>query len=694
MLTCKIVRKNRALLIDVNGREIFPFLYVTYNPAGGLYGPFGAAGVKVVSTAVYLGDRGINNLSGIRPFRPAAWLGPDQFDFSAVEEDFRRIIEAIPDALILPRIYFDVPTWWDRLHPDQTSRDFAGTPIRQSFASRIWLEDCRGALEAFYCWLSANSWEDRLIGCQVAAGSTEEWFHHQAYAGQLLDYSEINRQGFAAWLSRRYGQDICRLNASWHKTPSLSGFADVVLPTPAERLQALDGDSRDPMREMAVLDFYRYHSAVIAGAIRELCGMVKSVSRGRHLAGAFYGYALEIMSPDMGAHALAGLLDDPQVDFLASPSSYMKSRAVGIDWPFMGPVETVMRHDKLWFVEADVRTCLTRFMKETMPFAATDNPVYENAVWQGPATLPQSLGVMAKVFARCLTGNTALWWFDMWGGWYDDPAIMELVGQSGRLYAEVMSRGGCQPAAEIAVVVSEEAYARFRRGCPVMHRAVYEQRYELGFLGAPYHTYLLEDLANVPVDPYKLVFFLNTTHLTADQLELIRQRFYNSRRTIVWCGLDQAPELPGPTGFAGSRRAADADAGDTAQSAGPAVAGRVYTLDGQEGGVPLSMQVAADHTQVLSPVPGLPAARLRELAIMAGVHIYCHSGEVIYASREFIAIHAATAGVKRIYLPETGDAEWVIGSGKPLRNVPYFDISLEKGETALWQIRLLSDIDK
>ena len=696
MLTCKIVRKDQALLIDVNGRETFPFLYVTYHPAGGLYGPFGAAGVQVVSTAVYLGDRGINNLSGIRPFRPAAWLGPDQFDFAAVEEDFQRIVDAIPDALILPRVYLDVPSWWDRLHPDQTSRDYAGTPVRQSFASRVWLDDCRSALSAFYHWLAANGWEDRLIGCQVAAGSTEEWFHHQAYPGQLLDYSEINRQGFARWLSRRYTQDINRLNAAWHCSPPLASFADVTLPTPAERLQVLDGDSRDPERELPVLDFYRYHSAVIASAIRELCGMVKAISQGRHLAGAFYGYALEIMSPDMGGHALADLLDDPQVDFLASPSSYMKSRAVGIDWPFMGPVETVLRHDKLWFVEADVRTCLTRFMKETMPFAVPDNPAYEQAVWLGPATLPQSLGVMAKVFARCLTGNTALWWFDMWGGWYDDPAMLDLIRRTNRLYTAVMGRGGCQPATEIAVVVSEEAYACFRRESPVMRQAVYEQRLELGFLGAPYHAYLLEDLARMPVDPYKLILFLNATHLTADQLNLIRQRFYGTRRTIVWCGLDCSPDQPGPTGFAGSRRTdgtgSDAEVSAGADDASGAVSGsRLYSLVDRDGQAPLPMQVAADHTQGLSPRLGIPAARLRELAIMAGVHVYCHSGEVIYASREFIAIHAATAGVKRIYLPEPGDAEWVIGQGKPLRNVPYFDIALEQGETALWQIRPLAE---
>ena len=222
-----------------------------------------------------------------------------------------------------------------------------------------------------------------------------------------------------------------------------------------------------------------------------------------------------------------------------------------------------------------------------------------------------------------------------------------------------------------------------------MRQAVHDQRYELGFLGAPYHAYLLEDLANMPVDPYKLVLFLNVTHLGEDQLDLIRRRFCRDQRTIVWCGLDQVPAVPGPTGFAGSRRAAAAP--ETSADAGSDDT-RVYLLKSQDQQPALQAVITGSQTQILSPLPCLPAARLRELAIQAGVHIYCHSGEVIYASREFIAIHAATAGVKRVYLPEPGDAGWVIGQGKPIRNVPYFDIPMEQGETLMWQIRALAGI--
>lgn len=214
-----------------------------------------------------------------------------------------------------------------------------------------------------------------------------------------------------------------------------------------------------------------------------------------------------------------------------------------------------------------------------------------------------------------------------------------------------------------------------------MQRAVYEQRYELGFLGAPYHTYLLEDLANLPVNQYKMVLFLNTTHLTADQLTLIQRRFCQDQRFIVWSGLAQVPETAGPTGFAGSRRAPVESRGCSLR-----VAPRIYQLDNADENSSLKLLQDGDCAQILSTLPYLPAERLREIAILAGVHIYCHSGEVIYASREFIAIHAATAGVKRIYLPEPGDADWVIGQGKAIRDVPYFDVTLEQGATAMWRI--------
>jgi beta-galactosidase len=671
MLHCKVVRRDQALLIEVDGMALAPSVYVTYHAAAGRYRAFRQAGIRIFSLPVYMGDRGINSLSGIRPFRPGAWKAEQVYDFSAAEEDFVRLVTAVPDALILPRVYLDVPAWWERNHPEELSRDYHGTAVRQSFASKIWRDACRQILEAFYAWLTGAGLIQHVIGCQVAAGSTEEWLYHQTWPGQLLDYSEVNRLRFISWLEEMYDADPGKLSAAWNQP--LADFADIRLPTPLQRDYAATPHRRNPLTEQAVIDYYHYHSFIVADAIRELCRSVKRISDGHHLAGAFYGYTLEVVSPDLGTHALQTLLDDDHIDFLASPSSYMQARAPGIDWPLMGPVNTVMAHDKLWFIEADVRTHLTRLLKDSMPFAAPDNTAYEQAVWQGPNDTAGSIGVMAKVFGRVLADNIAFWWFDMWGGWFDEAPLMTLVRQTQAVYDQTMKSGGSRQAAEIAVIVSEEAHAHFSRLDPTMRQAVFEQRRELGFVGAPHHLYLMEDLANIPSGQYRLVIFMNAVALSEQQAALIRDRFCHNCKVIVWSGLSRVPEA-GATDFG---RDDSPDAGEQPEGK------PVYRLDRPDDQHRLVLIQEDDYTVVLSGWHCLPADRLRELARLAGVHLYCHSGDVIYASRDYITLHAAESGIKRIYFPEPCDAEWILGKGPVIRQAAFVDVALKKGETIL-----------
>jgi len=136
MLETKVERINNALVFTVNGKPIAPLAYVTYNPAGGRYGQFGHNDVKLFSVAVYMGDQGINSVSGIRSFRPGFWKAEGEYDFSMVRDDYSRIIEHEPEALIFPRIYFDVPVWWEQLiNPDaghHALKDVAGEAHRKS----------------------------------------------------------------------------------------------------------------------------------------------------------------------------------------------------------------------------------------------------------------------------------------------------------------------------------------------------------------------------------------------------------------------------------------------------------------------------------------------------------------------------------------------------------------------------------
>lgn len=70
--------------------------------------------------------------------------------------------------------------------------------------------------------------------------------------------------------------------------------------------------------------------------------------------------------------------------------------------------------------------------------------------------MPQSLGDMLRAFSRIVTHNGAMWWFDMWGGWYDDEQLMVLQKWAKEFYETTALAGGLAPRAQLAVFVDEK----------------------------------------------------------------------------------------------------------------------------------------------------------------------------------------------------------------------------------------------
>ena len=84
---------------------------------------------------------------------------------------------------------------------------------------------------------------------------------------------------------------------------------------------------------------------------------------GKQVIGAFFGYT--ICGEESGHHAADLVISSDKLDFLASPFTYTDNRGQGVDWAFQGSVESAALYGKPWFMEADVRTCLSRPIPRT-----------------------------------------------------------------------------------------------------------------------------------------------------------------------------------------------------------------------------------------------------------------------------------------------------------------------------------------
>lgn len=699
-MNCEVRRIGNNVKLIVDGQVVNPIAYMTYNPNKENYASFSRLGVNLFSFGVYLGDQGINIESGIKPFRRGFYKSTNEYDFSEIDKDLERITSSNTKAYIIPRIYIDSPKWWEKENTDELALDAKGNSVRQSYASKKWRRDTLDAIFAFIDHINSSKWVSNVIGYQVAAGGTEEWQYHHKYPNQYIDYSQCNLINYISWLKSKYGE-IEVLNNEWNS--KCTNFEEIKLPTPFERSFSFNGVLRDVIKEKHVIDFYTYHSYLIADTILFFCKRIKEYTDSKKLTGAFYGYVCEIMSNDYGHCGIDKVLSSKDIDFLASPNSYMEGRSPGIDWPYMSIVDSARLHGKLWFIESDTRTSLTTSLKEAMPEAAPKNSRYAfQGVWRGPSK-SLSLSHMKKGFGKVLTGKVGTWWFDMWGGWFNDPEYLEFI-ESSTLIMENQLKEDVKTVAQVAVFIDPDAFHYFRTNHPVVHELIYNQRKSLGLMGAPYHIYSTNDISSdtFDVDKYKLYIFLNNVHIKESTKKSIEDKVKKGNRTLLWVYLqDYISSSPSITDFnityvkEASPIQAEYNGAIFPSALAPCPKFSEGTLEEarviatqKDSNIPVcAFKCFNEYTSVYCTVPGLPANLLTDIANLSGVHIYCYSQDVIYADSRYIFIHARTGGEKRIHLPFVAEVYEALSNTKISEPCTFIDFNIEQYDTKIFKIK-------
>ena len=627
-----IVSNGTLPVLTINGEEVAPCGYMSYQAEKADYAGFVRAGYRLLFVPVYAGDRGINPFSGIRPFYPGFWKGEDSYDFSAAENVFRLAIgDSKPgEVWLIPRLMLEPPTFWEKAHPDELCRDAAGASVHQSYSSEVWLRDTSKAMRAFQDWLDASGLDEYVAGWQLACGWTEEFMRPMTHPMQLTDYSVTSLKAWRAFLKDRYGT-VDALNASWKST--YTGFDEISVPTPALRLYVPDEGRGIPAQTR---DYNRFRSVETANALVWLAGEAKRITGGQRVIGAFYGYA----GTRFGHDAIDIVLGSRDVDFLASPFAYDTGRAPGTDWVLQGVLGSCRLHGKVWFTECDVRTHLSRPISEAMPRAnPVGNTQYDGPIWLGPQDEETAVDQLKKTIAKTISCGAAMWWFDMWGGWFRTPAYMECIRRSLRLYRQQAKE---KSAAKVALVYDTYAggqYADTVGISPLLQR--------MAASGAAFEQYALNDFELLDPNYFRAVVFMNVeTKIDGTG------RWRNGGRSLVYVNCS----------------------GDDQGSGG-------YSARLEEG----SVRVHEDWQEYRFDAVPAPSA-LREAFLAAGAHIYVYTDDIVYAYGTMVAIHAATDGEKRIYLPRRAALIDAFTDEKPEPCEHFTDFYMKKGETRVFTV--------
>ena len=618
--------------LTVNGEAVLPCGYMSYQAEKADYADFVHAGYRLLFVPVYAGDRGINPFSGIRPFYPGFWTGEDMYDFSAAEKVFRLAIGdfAPGEVWIIPRLMLEPPSFWEKAHPEELCRDFAGASVHQSYSSGIWMRDTAKAMQAFGDWLAESRLDDYVAGWQLACGWTEEFMRPMTHPMQLTDYSQSSLEAWRCFLKERYGT-VEALNGAWQS--DYDSFDRVQVPTPALRSYSPESDAAYPVQ---TCDYNRFRSVETAQVLVKLAHEAKRITGGQRVIGAFYGYA----GTRFGHDAIDVVLNSRDVDFLASPFAYDTGRAPGTEWVLQGALGSCRLHGKAWFIECDVRTHLSRPISQAMPRAnPAGNSQYDGPIWFGPQNEDMAVHQMRKAFAKTVACGAAMWWFDMWGGWFASPAYMDCIRRSAALYA---SQTASTPAAKVALIFDSYAGGQYRKACGIS-----QLLQSLAASGAAFEQYVLSDFALLDPENFRAAVFLNVFG-PADGIG----RWQSAGRSLVY--VNSSPGEEEEDGYWAFLKCG-------------------------------SVTVHGDWQEYRFDAP--PAASvLREAFIVAGVHIYAFTDDIIYAYGNMVAIHAASDGEKRIYLPHKGALMDAFTDECPEPCDHFTDFAMKKGETRVFRI--------
>lgn len=533
--------------------------------------------------------------------------GPDGFDSAACDGPFFQLLKSAPDALVFPRIDLSAPAWWLARYPEERVVFDDGSTGLQSFFSERWLEEAEKWLEAYARYVRSAPYRGHVIGVHICTGYTGEWQSWGLWDDRRGDFSEPAKGAWVKYLARKYGTDEA-ISRAWGRAVTL---AQAPMPDRERREKAGMPMFRVAPQEQDIIDFYDYYWRGVARAIQGLAAAAKRGGGPDFLVGVFYGYFAQYGGKVQESQhlGLREVMDCPDIDFFCSPAMY-SDRGLGGTSTFMSLTDSLRIRGKFWWDEADNRTHLA---PDTLARAGNEF---------------ETLNVLEREFAHAHTRRTGIWWFDMQGGWYDAPAVLDRLGEF-RRFGE-MAHHGWEPEVEVAVYYDDKSTYRVAPEATFMNEL---PSFFAGLprLGAPYHTYLLSDLAEAP--RYKLNIFVNAFDLTDEERREVETVLRDGRSAVFF----------GPAGIG---RVSD---GQVVHDPALSEALLGLTSESQDWSVqPRQGGYVAHSTE------GNPSIELvRSVAKLAGVHLYAENHDALYVGNGLISVHAAEAGEKTLFFPRT-----------------------------------------
>ena len=655
---CQLKKYKGKPTVFINGKPYFPLAYLSQFPEQFRYKNMRDSGIRFIGCYISLGDRfpGLYKNQKVRLDKYNIWYAPGKVDYEIFDRSINEILEIAPDAYLLPRISCNSPSWWDSYNPAETCRTYKeGLPQCQSFSSIVWRKDTAEVLRKIVRHISRSWYADRFIGMHICVGETNESVH-LGWLGDT-DYSIVAQNGFIEWLLHRYNNDHDLVQKHFNKP-----IDQISIPTPVEREKTEFGDFFDPEKSRLNIDYRFFRCEEIVASLHFLCKAVKEESNGNLLTGTFYGHTFTQWLDHM---AFSQALDSPYIDFFTSTT-----------WGT--EIDSIKKANKLFYNEGDEKTCLGKWISETRPDVDPYH-AYDLPVWKRPGTLEQTLEHLKSEFTHAVCTGTAIYWYDLWGGWYDHGRILNLFSEMQTVANESVHLPGSS-VSQVGLIVDEKSFlyvSTLRRQWVNDISWIGSQKAHIDKFGAPYDIYLLDDLKDLDISKYKMIIFLNTFVLKQEERQTIFRKCMRDNRVLLWLyapglisdkiSIDNVSSLVNmEIGYEENRPESEIDVnikGNEMSYKGSKVSPFIHVKSGadkingytKDGYAVLAEKKEKNCTNVIACIPPVPWQLIQYYSIKGGVHIYSEDGDVVYANESYLSIKAAKPGKKLIHLPGKTD---------------------------------------
>ncbi len=593
-------------------------IYVCYRsfwPEPDMTATFGAMGID---TRCFFAANAINSAGFEYCKYPLIWKGVKKYDFAAYDKQVDDLLAANPKARFLCMIDLNTPYW--------LTRKFAYDSfdaVSHAASDPQWLKLTTEWMLDFIAH-SEQTYGDRIDAYILSGGGTSEWYEY--------DRGKSSRVKNAAWRA------WCRKNGAT--------FGEDVPAESALGKAAFENTIYDPATESDKIQYWRFHNGVIADAILHFAHAVRPKIGKEKEIGVFFGYYMVSDSKlvSFGHLDYERVFASPDIDFVISPGTYNDRMIGGGSGPQL-VLGTAQRYGKRYLHEIDHRT----------------HTAGGGNAWK---TQAEDEAGLKREAAFALVNHTSLWWFDMWGGWFREPATQQLIGRLKNV-SDAYVNDRSPSAAETLLVADPQSAYYLNEKMPHASAMAHRFRDSLNRIGAPFDVYSFDDLAVIDLARYKAVFLPATLLITPERGELLRRRVLTGGRTVVWC---YAP------GICDGRTL---DPARVKQWTGSA-----YKTPG-----PASVDMGGWTSVYAFEYKTMTAEALKAIVRRAGVHLYTDGPDPVYANRRLLAIHTKDGGEKEISLPADCTAVRDVYAGKtiPVTNRK-FAYSFKTPDTVLFDL--------